>query len=264
MRRAGLVLLVLVAVSAAACRGSSEDATGTPAALPASASLQSIVTSDGVRLSAHLFEADSDGRIAILSHQYGADQSSWYDGAERLVAMGIAALTFDFRGFGASGGEEDPDTLATDVEAALTYARGLGYDRVLLVGASMGGTASIVAAGEDGTPEGIDGVIALSAPIEFGALHAEDAAASMDVPVLLVAGEGDTSAIDSLKEFGETAQVPEDDQLVVASAAHGTDLLDSSRSQTIWDAITRFVESIWPDVASEAANQANSASISLG
>jgi alpha-beta hydrolase superfamily lysophospholipase len=247
MPRAGLVVASLFAAIAVACGGDAPEATPTAAPSSAGSVARSIVTSDGGRLSAHLFEAASGGRIAILSHQYGADQSSWYEAARRLQASGLSALTFDFRGFGESGGDEDPDTLAIDLEAALAFARAGGFDQIILIGASMGGTASIVAAGAGGeAAANVDAVIALSAPVEFGALHAEDAAASIRVPLLLVAAQGDTSALDSLERIGEAAGVPAPDQVITAGAEHGTELLESPESRAIWRAITRLLEAIWP------------------
>ncbi len=75
--------------------------------------------------------------------------------AERFAAAGIAALLFDHRGFGDSGGEPDrfePRRQQEDWRAALEMARSLpGTDpaRVATFGSSMGGGNALAAAVAD-------------------------------------------------------------------------------------------------------------------
>jgi alpha-beta hydrolase superfamily lysophospholipase len=75
--------------------------------------------------------------------------------AERFAAAGFAALVFDHRGFGDSGGEPDlfhPARQLEDWSAALAFARGLpgvDPDRVATFGSSMGGGNALAAAAAD-------------------------------------------------------------------------------------------------------------------
>ncbi|HEX6687702.1 MAG TPA: alpha/beta fold hydrolase [Solirubrobacterales bacterium] len=75
--------------------------------------------------------------------------------AERFAAAGIAALLFDHRGFGDSGGEPDlfhPRRQLDDWRAAIELARSLpGTDpeRVATFGSSMGGGNALAAAADD-------------------------------------------------------------------------------------------------------------------
>jgi alpha-beta hydrolase superfamily lysophospholipase len=75
--------------------------------------------------------------------------------AERFAAAGFAALVFDHRGFGDSGGEPDlfdPAMQLGDWRAAIAFARSLpGIDagRVATFGSSMGGGNALAAAAED-------------------------------------------------------------------------------------------------------------------
>ena len=71
--------------------------------------------------------------------------------AERFAAAGLAALVFDYRHFGASGGEPrqlfDIETQLADWRIALDHARGLqGIERVGLFGSSFGGGHAITLA----------------------------------------------------------------------------------------------------------------------
>jgi alpha-beta hydrolase superfamily lysophospholipase len=75
--------------------------------------------------------------------------------AERFAAAGIAALLFDHRGFGDSGGEPDryhPRRQLEDWRSAIAFARslpGLDPDRVATFGSSMGGGNALAAAADD-------------------------------------------------------------------------------------------------------------------
>jgi uncharacterized protein len=75
--------------------------------------------------------------------------------AERFAAAGVAALVFDHRGFGESGGEPDlfrPVGQLQDWRAAIAYARELPRtdpDRIATFGSSMGGGNALAAAAED-------------------------------------------------------------------------------------------------------------------
>jgi uncharacterized protein len=75
--------------------------------------------------------------------------------AERFAAAGVAALLFDHRGFGDSGGEADrfhPGRQLGDWRAAIAFARslpGVDADRVATFGSSMGGGNALAAAADD-------------------------------------------------------------------------------------------------------------------
>lgn len=75
--------------------------------------------------------------------------------AERFAAAGIAALVFDYRGFGDSAGKPDlfePARQLDDWRAAIAFARslpGVDADRVATFGSSLGGGNALAAAAED-------------------------------------------------------------------------------------------------------------------
>ena len=123
---------------------------------------------DGVRLAGRMFGPRGAPAGIVLAHMKPADQSSWYDFADQLGGLGYRVLTFDFRGYcpggdaGCSEGQKDVAGIWQDVEGAVGLLRSEGVRRIGLVGASMGGTASLVAAAQTG--EGIDAVVTLSAP----------------------------------------------------------------------------------------------------
>lgn len=193
-------------------------------------------TTDDLELSGRLF---GSGRVGVvLSHMYPADAESWYEGAKRIAAAGYMALAFDFRGFRDSDGQKSPSKAAEDVRAAITALKEQGAKDVALVGASMGGTASIVAA-DDRTPLA---VVALSAPARFMTLDAIAIAQSVQRPVLLIAARNNTEDFRALSEMERA--LPNPDTKVYDGEAHGTNLL-ADRPEVI-DEIVAFLERYAP------------------
>jgi pimeloyl-ACP methyl ester carboxylesterase len=94
--------------------------------------------------------------IVVMAHGLsGTRRDGLGPFAERFASAGIAALVFDHRGFGDSGGEPDlfhPTRQLEDWRAAIGFARSLdGIDpgRVATFGSSMGGGNALAAAAGD-------------------------------------------------------------------------------------------------------------------
>lgn len=231
-------LLLACAALLAACRPQTEE---DPEPVPvAGASMEAIRTDDGLSLDARLFEADAE-RIVILLHMFPADQTAWYPFARDLQERGTSALTLDFRGYGASEGEQDPGEIDHDVRAAIAFAHERGYDRIVLIGASMGGTAAIVVASE----QPVEGVAVLSAPSRMRGLDADRTIALVTCPLTLIAAEGDLTAMHALEGFEKRAELGADASLVLPGVAHGTDLLESAQGDTVRERLFGFLEEVW-------------------
>ena len=176
---------------------------------------------DPIVLDARVFGRGETG--VILAHMRPADQSSWYPFATELAETGdFTVLTFDFRGYGESTGEKQFDRIDTDLEAAYEYMRDtLGVGTIYLVGASMGGTASLVVAAR--LP--VAGVISISSPGQFPPLDAVETVSDITAPKLFITAEDDVPAFRSQEEFWEAAQEPKAQQIYDGDE-HGTALLD--------------------------------------
>lgn len=242
--RSWLLVAALLAMVSAGCRGDTGGASEDPGPTP-DATQESIQTDDGLTLDGRLFAADAT-HIVILLHMYQANQESWFDTARMLRERGVSALTLDFRGYGASEGELEPDRFDTDVRAAIAFARARGYERVVLVGASMGGAAAIVTAAE----EDIDGVVTLSAPERFRGLDAAEAVARVEAPLAMVAAMGDTSAEHTMSTFEEQRHVEAQWSLLLDGKAHGTDLLATDEGVAVTELLLEFLDEVWPDRSS--------------
>ena len=180
---------------------------------------------------------DEHADIVILSHMKPNDQSAWFSFAGELANHGYAALTFDFRGYGISPGNQDFDKLDEDLAAVVSFMRLRGKERVFLVGASMGGTTSlVVAAGED-----VAGVVAISAPAEFQGQNAAEAIGKVTAPVYLISAEEDTAAMVSLEELLESAGQTAASE-TFAGGEHGTALLEGTQAADVGAKIIQFLD----------------------
>jgi alpha-beta hydrolase superfamily lysophospholipase len=111
------------------------------------------------RCAAWLYPARGDapeGPVVVMAHGLsGTRRDGLGPFAERFGAAGLAALVFDHRGFGDSGGEPDrfePRRQLEDWRAAIACARslpGVDPERVATFGSSMGGGNALAAAAGD-------------------------------------------------------------------------------------------------------------------
>ena len=227
-RRLGLPALVLAAVGAAACAG------GAPAAKPKRrpvhpecvrprdhAKALRFRAADGVRIVGVEFGKGS--KAVVLAHQIRSNLCEWVPFARLLAARGFRALAIDLRGYGLSGngGRLTP---AADVAAAARVERARGARTVLLMGASMGGTAALAAA-RTITPAPA-GVVALSSPAQFGDMDATAAVAAAQVPLLLLAARDDDPEIVAAQQAIYDASAATDKQVeILPGYEHGSRIL---------------------------------------
>lgn len=241
--RARLVgVLVAGALGLAAC--------GEPAAADLSGSKAvSFESRDGVPLEGRLFGDGSTG--VVLSHMRPADQRSWFAFANRLADEGYLVLTYDFRGYcpggqgGCSQGDLQVSAIWQDVLGAMDFIRSQGATTVALVGASMGGTASLVAAGQEVSD--VAAVITLSAPTSIEGLDADAALLQrVDANKLFIAGVGDAAAAASAEQLYEIAPPPKGPPEIVPADDHGTDLLTGSRGEAVQRIIETYLAQFAP------------------
>ena len=197
---------------------------------------------DGTNLIGHLF---GTGRKAvILGHQSQSNLCDWVTYARRLARLGYTAFAIDFRGHGLSQHREGAagNRLALDLAAAVKVMRQRGKTKVFLVGASMGGIATLVAGANVKPP--VDGVVSVSAPARFLGMDAVASAPRLRVPVLyLAAVDDDNAGYDFSKDAKElhAATAAADKRLVVLPGfLHGVALVGGSvRAKALVEAFLR-------------------------
>lgn len=107
-------------------------------------------TSDGVTLKGTYLSPGGPGPAILLLHQCNMDRHAWDGLAGDLAKAGFHVLTFDFRGYGDSGGKltdadarrkQQQEKWPGDVDAAYSYLlaqNGVDKSRVAVGGASCG------------------------------------------------------------------------------------------------------------------------------
>ena len=110
----------------------------------------------------------------VTLHGRGGDRRAFLGQLGMLNELGAGVLLFDLRENGLSDGAGRGTGLAVreaeDAVAAVSEMRRLGYRRVVVYGCSLGGSAAIIAAGND---PAIDGVVAEGAIATFEAFVAD-------------------------------------------------------------------------------------------
>jgi predicted alpha/beta-hydrolase family hydrolase len=207
------------------------------------------VTEDGVSLAGTLYLPPEADIALVLAHQgtAGTDQRSWQPFAELTAQRGFATLTFDFRGRGQSEGLLDVRFLRRDVVAAIDVLRQRGFERIVCMGASMGGTACLTAA-LDTDLEGLVVIasgMSLVAPTRVGA---EDLA-GLTMPKLFVCTEDDTAdgnvtGVAVVME-GMYEHSPEPKAIrIFPGTAHGTEPFDTEHGEELRELLLAFLEGL--------------------
>ncbi|GAA1582868.1 alpha/beta hydrolase [Actinoplanes couchii] len=102
---------------------------------------------DGINLVGDLVLPDQEARLGVVQVHGGGvtrHEAGFFDRmGDGLAAAGVAALRFDLRGHGESGGRQEDLTISgvlNDIRSALDHLRQVtGVERVALVGQSFGG-----------------------------------------------------------------------------------------------------------------------------
>jgi alpha-beta hydrolase superfamily lysophospholipase len=183
----------------------------------------SFAASDGVTINGL---ALGEGKVGVvLGHQMYSSYCEWYEFAQELAGKGYAVLAIDFRGYGTSRAPARGSTTAldADVRGAAAELRRRGSTRVVAIGASMGGTAVVVAASRPRS--GVDGVVSLSGPARFVGLNAQAAVKRLVVPARFVAAKLDGRFPGEAKALSRATRSKDKALLLLPGAGHGSSLL---------------------------------------
>ncbi|MDQ3889132.1 MAG: dienelactone hydrolase family protein [Actinomycetota bacterium] len=160
-----------------------------------------------------------DGDVGVvLGHQFRSDFCSWLPYGKRLAGQGMRVLAVNFPA---------TERLNVYMQAGALELRRLGAKRIVLVGASMGGTAALVAAPR---VEGLVGVASLSGPRQFQGLDARPAVAKTRVPLLFLVGGDDRTFAKDARALYKAAKSPKKKIVITSGFEHGTDLLQDPKA----------------------------------
>jgi len=147
----------------------------------------------------------------VLAHERGRNLCDWLPYAHHLARRGFAAMAFDFKTYAAG--------LVESVESAAGELRRRGVEGVVLIGASMGGTAVLDAARR---VPGVLGVVSVSGPATFGDADAAKAVRALHAPVLFIVAHDDSEFIGDARSLYSHAQSEDKTLEVLPGFAHGT------------------------------------------
>jgi pimeloyl-ACP methyl ester carboxylesterase len=176
----------------------------------------------------------------VLAHQSSGSLCQWWPYA-RSLASRFRVVAFDFDGAGAS--PPGDGNYPGEVAAAAKWARQHGSRRVVVMGASMGGTAVMVAAAHLG--DSVAGVIDLSGPADFAGMNALGAARRVHVPALFAYGTLDLGFAADVRHVRAAMAARDKPILAIKTAGHGVDLVDTEYGfAQVREAVLRFVREV--------------------
>lgn len=127
-----------------------------PGLLPASGTVLTLHTADGLELGAWFLRADASGRepgpAVLLFNGNAGDRSDRLDLAAALAERGYHVLLFDYRGYGRNPGSPSEVGLRADARAALAALRErseVDPAQILYLGESLGAAVAVGLAGEE-------------------------------------------------------------------------------------------------------------------
>lgn len=186
------------------------------------------IKSAGTKLDAAVFGA---GRMGIvLAHESDGSLCNWASIAPEFADEGYRVLIFDFG---------EPATVAQDMQAATKKIRELGVKRIVLGGASLGGTVALMTAARE---PNIIGAFSLSAPAVYGNAEGLPAVRRFRAPVLFVAAEDDANFAEDARRLYRASQSPRRQLLVVPGSEHGTALYGGPAADQVRDAVDRLLQ----------------------
>ncbi|MCT9934067.1 hypothetical protein N5079_28040 [Planotetraspora sp. A-T 1434] len=251
LRKPGMVVPLILLTACGGTAGTASTAAnspGSPAASPASPTTPAASpAATGPNVQGCFTEADGrvftypdadgdpytgviigDGPVGVVvSYERGGDVCTWRPLAERLKAAGYRALLYDRSALA------PVDDLIVQMAGRLRKA---GVKRLFLVGGSVGGHMSIVAATRLKRP--VAGVVNLSG------VAIADEAAPLGVPLLQITAEDDGSAPPAALEEAARAAVKSPDRPVVVvrgEHAHASSLFGTAQGPKVLDTIMAFL-----------------------
>jgi hypothetical protein len=167
----------------------------------------------------------------VLSNQSDQDLCGWLPFGRTLAAHGFRVLLYDY------GANPAP---SLDVATAAGKLRSLGVRTVLLIGASEGAKASLIAAPQ--LRPAVAGVVSLSAERTERGVDVLPWAARLRSPVLFFTAKDDSYAAEPTPQLYKAAAKAASRQLVTLPGfAHGTDLLTGPTGPKVQAAILDFL-----------------------
>ena len=204
----------------------------------------SFVNESGTKLSGTLFKVEKSKIAIVFAHSFvlDQDQSELFPLAKELAELGITSLTFDFPGYGKTGGPPKYNKVDDDVRSAIAYLRGLGYTKIASMGVGLGGLGSAKNA------QDLVGLITISIPTSaMGDLFVTEEDFAVPYPKLFIAARDDFGNNRPFAEYAHTLHdlsVEPRDLLIFSGRYHSMALFESEHKEELHDLIIDFFKSL--------------------
>lgn len=178
----------------------------------------------------------SGEKAIVFSNMDTNAQSKWAPIVESLAPLGCMMLTYDYL--------ERLDDQSRTLEDVVAAAKASGARRIVLIGASRGGVASIKLASRAFDDASIAGLAALSAPIEYEGtiFYGDDELGRIAIRKLLINSKGDVWSNDTRRMY-EIFKKPKK-LCIYPGDAHGTELFARER-ESIQRELIAFIKNIF-------------------
>ena len=171
----------------------------------------------------------------------GNCKRGWEETADLVAQHGMVALTYQWRGCRGSGTVDNNEIkkFVDDLGGAIQFMRSQGAQKIILVGASLGGVASAKLAAESKA----SGLIVIASPSEIPdwGFKIESADMNTDIPKLFITAENDdTVPASKTRALYDLAAEPKEWQ-TYPGTAHGTDLFETESKEDLQKRILNFI-----------------------
>ena len=206
-----LLLLLLLAAACGTTPPATTTASPTILVTPVTPVNQTF-TAGGVTLSGTLYGHGSTA--LILSNQVENVSNEWGNVPQQFASRGFMVLTYQYRDT-----TDDTSRLA-DLQAAIAFMQQQGAQKIVLMGASVGGVVTAVVA----TQAHVQAIVLLSAPYAYNTilLNATQAR-QITAPALIVESDEDEFLPDAQKIYGWLI-APKALKIYSDDASHGVEL----------------------------------------
>lgn len=126
-----------------------------------------LFTEDGIAIDiSHFLSGKPD--VCILAHGFmGSKQRPYITKLAERLSQHFDVITFDFRGHGKSGGVSNGTEEFYDIKAVIDYVKRNGYQKIALVGFSLGGIQGICEAAKF---HDVDALVTVGTPADAAAI----------------------------------------------------------------------------------------------
>jgi pimeloyl-ACP methyl ester carboxylesterase len=190
-------------------------------------------STDGVPLHGLLLGSGQNAIVLGAGNVFRDNLCDWLPFAQTLAQRGYRVLAFDARSLDLPRDRRKgllvlkATHFERDVVGAERELVRRGVRRVLVGGASLGGTAAMTAAALIPRPA-LAGVVVLSALRKFGVMNAAAAARRVTAPAFFGVGSLDSRLVGEVRKLYAASAAERKQLVVVHSSGEGTDLLESS------------------------------------